>query len=427
MNKGQDKLILIVDDNPFNRQIIKEFLKIEGYTVDEAASGKEAFAILSGKTYRLILMDLLMPGMNGFEVAERIRDMGIVTPIIAQSSLSTREDQRRSMEAGCNAFLPKPVNFPDLKNIVKKYISEYSQEEPQKIQKYGFETTDTPTLSIISGHKVLLVEESKIKADHFSEQLSGCGFNVLHVTNGDLAWDYIKEQKRKFDIVISNIFTSGIDGLGLLVKIKNENSNQPVLIYTEEYDNDTFQLALQLGADGIVPVTKFDDKIIDIIESPIYHSKGKSSYLHSRSISHQVRESQAGLIAISEIDKSQYIDLGYLALHEAGGDSVHYREFNKAGRIGLVIMDVAGHDIGSSYISAIAFGILNSIWDMYPDPQELLNQLNSEILKIGGGEYQICTTAVLWDQWRRRIKIAVAGNPGGLLLLNSNSGFYKPV
>ena len=137
------------------------------------------------ETYELILMDLLMPGMSGYETTEKIREMGITTPIIVQSSMSSREDRRRCINTGCDAFLPKPVKYHDLLEVIKKHVPESPQDEPEKTNNKQPVKTDTESHSMILEHKVLLIEENKEQAARFSKHLESCGLNVLRVSNGN--------------------------------------------------------------------------------------------------------------------------------------------------------------------------------------------------------------------------------------------------
>ena len=118
------KNILVIDDNPINREILRNILELKGFSIVEAKNGKEAIEILGSEKFSLIIIDLIMPGMSGFETTEKIRAMGIKTPILAHSSLSSREDKRRCLQVGCDDFLPKPLDFKKLIEVVNRLIEE---------------------------------------------------------------------------------------------------------------------------------------------------------------------------------------------------------------------------------------------------------------------------------------------------------------
>jgi class 3 adenylate cyclase len=105
--------ILVVDDNASNRDLLERRLSLEGHEVVAAESGRRALAILAEETFDLILLDLLMPGMNGIEVLERLkRDERLHdVPVIMISGLSETEAVARCIEAGAEDYLPKPFNL----------------------------------------------------------------------------------------------------------------------------------------------------------------------------------------------------------------------------------------------------------------------------------------------------------------------------
>jgi len=112
--------ILVVDDNGTNRQLIRLLLRHLGHTADEAVNGFEGVEKAAATTYDLIFMDLSMPGMDGFEAAQRIRSgpHGAIPMIVALIAHALAEHRERSLEAGMDAYLNKPVNKADLEKIL---------------------------------------------------------------------------------------------------------------------------------------------------------------------------------------------------------------------------------------------------------------------------------------------------------------------
>jgi putative two-component system response regulator len=116
--------ILIVDDQPQNIELLDAFLAPQGYEIVKAASGEEALVKLSSNKIDLILLDVMMPGMNGFEVAQRIRqnDKTRLLPIILVTALKETEDRVKGIEAGCDDFITKPVDKIELLARVKSLV-----------------------------------------------------------------------------------------------------------------------------------------------------------------------------------------------------------------------------------------------------------------------------------------------------------------
>ena len=107
---------MVVDDQIQNIELLEAFLTPQGYDIIRAQSGKEALAILSGNDIDLILLDVMMPGMDGFEVTRRVRENPSfqLLPIILVTALREIEDHVKGIEAGCDDFISKPVDKPEL-------------------------------------------------------------------------------------------------------------------------------------------------------------------------------------------------------------------------------------------------------------------------------------------------------------------------
>ena len=118
-----EKMILIVEDEPKNLKLIRDLLQVSGYLTLEATNGAEGVELARAHKPDLILMDILMPVMDGFE-ATKILKAGAETrniPIIALTSYAMKEDDEKIREAGCDGYITKPI---DTKEFLKK-VAEY--------------------------------------------------------------------------------------------------------------------------------------------------------------------------------------------------------------------------------------------------------------------------------------------------------------
>ncbi|MCX5815902.1 MAG: response regulator [Proteobacteria bacterium] len=109
-------VILVVDDQPQNIELLEAYLVPQGYEIVKAANGEEALGKLSGNQIDLILLDVMMPGMDGFEVTRRVRqdDKHRLLPIILVTILRETEDRVKGIEAGCDEFISYPVDKMEL-------------------------------------------------------------------------------------------------------------------------------------------------------------------------------------------------------------------------------------------------------------------------------------------------------------------------
>ena len=122
--------ILLVEDNELNREIAAFLLKDEGISVTEAEDGQQAlecFLKMPEGYYDAVLMDIMMPVMDGYQATRAIRGSGKkdaeMIPIIAMTANAFAEDKRKTMEAGMDAHLSKPINVPELMDTIRKFCA----------------------------------------------------------------------------------------------------------------------------------------------------------------------------------------------------------------------------------------------------------------------------------------------------------------
>ncbi|MFW5799328.1 MAG: ATP-binding protein, partial [Spirochaetota bacterium] len=218
--------ILIVDDDPINIQVIENYLTIEGYGIVKALSGQEALDIISEQEINLILLDLMLPKMNGFKISKKIREnhSPAELPIIILTARRQNEDTIIAFEFGVNDYLTKPISKKELIARIKLHINlaemnlEYKNAEQQikklneelehKVRKRteelnkAYKELKTFTyrvshdlrnpISIIKGYKDVLKRK-------YSEQIEDEKFNYV-LDKIDSTTNYMYE-------IIDNLFT----------------------------------------------------------------------------------------------------------------------------------------------------------------------------------------------------------------------------
>lgn len=106
----EGKRILLAEDAPDNRLLVTRMLTIEGAFVEYAENGLEALRMASENAYDLVLMDIQMPVLDGYEATQKLRNMGFRKPVIALTAHALKEERERSLKAGCDDHLVKPIN-----------------------------------------------------------------------------------------------------------------------------------------------------------------------------------------------------------------------------------------------------------------------------------------------------------------------------
>lgn len=116
------KRILVVDDDELVLMALDELLRPEGYEVHSVSSGTQALKRLDETTYDLLVLDIIMPEMDGFDLCKRIREREDYreTPVLFLTAKSREEDRMKGLEAGANLFLSKPISPDKLLKIVSE-------------------------------------------------------------------------------------------------------------------------------------------------------------------------------------------------------------------------------------------------------------------------------------------------------------------
>jgi CheY-like chemotaxis protein len=127
-----NKTILAVDDHPPNLALLTHLLQFHGYDVVAATDAQEALAAIAKKMPQLILMDLQMPGIDGFALTKMLKANAstAAVPIVAVTSFAMSGDKERALAAGCDDYVAKPIDTRTLPTLVARYVSGASPAEP---------------------------------------------------------------------------------------------------------------------------------------------------------------------------------------------------------------------------------------------------------------------------------------------------------
>jgi two-component system cell cycle response regulator DivK len=135
-DKGSDSVdtkdnaatVLLVEDTEDNRQMMRRLLEMSGFQVVEAINGKEAVEVASQVRPQVILMDLSLPFIDGLTATRQIRSLPGLSkvPIVAVSAHDTADFHTDALDAGCNAYVTKPIDYPELEDIVNRLLAKNS-------------------------------------------------------------------------------------------------------------------------------------------------------------------------------------------------------------------------------------------------------------------------------------------------------------
>jgi CheY-like chemotaxis protein len=146
--------ILLAEDNPVNQMLALRLLQKVGYAVDVVDTGKQAVEAVQRKAYRIVLMDVQMPEMDGFEATKRIRQLGgnvAKVPIIAMTAYAMAGDREKCLQAGMDDYIPKPLNVDETLSLIKKYMAGYTTEDRMaQVRKFTHTKPYIPLYDIVT-------------------------------------------------------------------------------------------------------------------------------------------------------------------------------------------------------------------------------------------------------------------------------------
>lgn len=118
--------VLYIEDNPDNMMLVKRALEARGYRLLEAANGLDGVTVAEKEDVDLILLDINLPDIDGYEVARRLRSSGkrtlAYTPIIAITANALKGDAEKALAAGCDVYMSKPINIRELWARVEGFV-----------------------------------------------------------------------------------------------------------------------------------------------------------------------------------------------------------------------------------------------------------------------------------------------------------------
>jgi two-component system cell cycle response regulator DivK len=123
------KRILIVEDNELNMKLLRDVLEAYGYATITTAEGEAALALARERRPDLILMDLQLPDISGFDAVRRLKDDAETQPIpiVAVTAFAMVGDERKALTGGCDGYIAKPILLRDFLNLVEKFIGAPSE------------------------------------------------------------------------------------------------------------------------------------------------------------------------------------------------------------------------------------------------------------------------------------------------------------
>ena len=241
--------ILIVDDLAPNIHLLEVKLQAEYYDVVTASSGYQALEIANKEPLDLILMDAMMPGMNGFEACEKLKQNPETwhIPVIMVTALEETKDRIRGLEAGADDFITKPIDDFNLMARVRSLLR-LKMVTDQLLSHTGHTAGNSkPLLQKINQNsgKILLIEDHDLRANKISEPLS----KTHTVTVEKDPVEALKLAKLGMDLIIVSLVSDNFDGLRICASLRfsEQSRDVPILIVGDPEDENRLLRAYDLG------------------------------------------------------------------------------------------------------------------------------------------------------------------------------------
>jgi two-component system cell cycle response regulator len=250
--------ILVVDDIPANVKLLEARLIAEYFDVMTAADGYQALAICDRNQVDLILLDIMMPGMDGFEVCERLKSNPKTShiPVVMVTALDQPADRVRGLKAGADDFLTKPVNDLQLIARVKsllrlKTLSDELRIRAQTAQTMGLDELLRVDVRGEDGGQVMLVDGRANSQERIIRTLKPIA-DVFALSDAQAA--IFEASENPLDLVIVNANLEDYDPLRLCSQLRSLERTRflPILIIVEQGDDEMVVRALDLGVNDYI-------------------------------------------------------------------------------------------------------------------------------------------------------------------------------
>ncbi|MCD8563329.1 MAG: PleD family two-component system response regulator [Alphaproteobacteria bacterium] len=416
--------ILVVDDILPNVKLLEAKLSSEYYDVVTATNGLEALEKVESENPDIVLLDVMMPGMDGFEVCSRIKQNPKVAhiPVVMVTALTDTQDKVRGLEAGADDFLSKPINDTALMARVRSLVrlkmalDEWRMRENTANQLGVTDEASSVMNQPVTGAHVLIIEDKEFEKRKVVETLAEDQDTVMGASYGPEAMELVSHHD--FDLIIISLNLEHEDGLRLCSHLRsNERTrNVPIVMIAEEDDMKKIAHGLEIGAHDYIlrPVDRNEllARVRTQIRRKRFQEKLRSSY--------EVSLSMALTDALTGLYNRRYLEVHMDKLIEKNRETrkdfaVLYLDIDHF----KAVNDTYGHKVGDEILQGFAKRLLEGLrsFDL--------------VARLGGEEFVAVLPEVTEDRAYRvaeRLRVLIQDKPfpcsveGGALQITASLG-----
>lgn len=377
--------ILITEDSELIRQVIARELKQRGYSILQAANGEDCLSIARAEKPDLITLDIIMPGIDGYETCKRLRDDPVThdIPVIMITSRDSQEERLKGFEAGAVEYFIKPFVPNQLANFIKVLF------ETKKARRK---------------EKALIVEDTKTTMHIIKHILEKQGIEAITAENGKVALDLLKRVVP--DIILADIYMPVMDGFRVCHEVKKSPATNhiPFIFLTSSGKKDDILKGLALGANDYLTKPFDEDELLARVNNLLTN---KRLYEEMKSLNSQLERQNDALEKLHREKETFYSIL------------THDLRSPLTSVLGFSNMLIKDHEnnLDESVLAALKIiksaaerqlGIIEDALEIFQF--EKVKQIDMEKGDLGDVAHDVIETH-LHEMHEKKIKITVNGRP----------------
>jgi len=207
--------LLLVEDNTQLNKALSTLLKRNSYVVDSAFDGEEALLFIEQYKYDVIILDIMLPRINGLEVLKKIRDNHLDTPIIMLTAKSTTEDKIKGLDFGADDYLSKPFSTDELLARIRALTRRRSNYDDEKELEYGDIILNLNTYSLSKENESILLTNKEVNILSLlisnqgkvvsQDSITNSAWDVEAYSTNENVWVFISYLRKKIETIHSKV------------------------------------------------------------------------------------------------------------------------------------------------------------------------------------------------------------------------------
>ncbi|MGY6570601.1 MAG: PleD family two-component system response regulator [Salinarimonas sp.] len=351
--------VLVVDDIFANVKLLEAKLTAEYFDVVTAMNGADALAICDQGLCDIVLLDVMMPGMDGFEVCRRLKNSPATAhlPVVMVTALDQPSDRLKGLDAGADDFLTKPVDdtalFARVRSLVRlKAVTDELRTRALTSREYGLIGDPLVLATAETGldSRILLIDDRASSYERLNASLSQ--YHQVTVES-DAAQALARAEEENFDIAIVSLDLEGVDGLRVCSQLRSveRTRNMAVLMLAEADDRSRILRGLEIGVNDFLTRPVDRNELLARVRSQARRKR------FSDRLRDAVQESMEMAVtdALTGLHNRRYLDTQLAALFD--------ESLRRGKHLSVLVMDIDkfkpindtyGHDAGDEVLREFA-------------------------------------------------------------------------